>query len=40
VDRGLLLSPLVDPRAGNVMSETASVTGQPWFIIIGLTNKY
>jgi len=39
VDSCLLLSPLVEPRASN-MSQTASLTGQPWFIIIGLTNKY
>jgi hypothetical protein len=40
VDRILLVSPLVDPHASNIVSETASLTGQPWFITIGLTNEY
>jgi hypothetical protein len=29
-----------DPFASNIVSETASLTGQPYFIIIGLANKY
>jgi len=40
VDRSLLLSPVVDPHVSNIVSEIGSLTGQPWFNTIGLTNKY
>jgi hypothetical protein len=37
---GLLLSPLDDPLVSDTVSETGPLTGQSWFIIISVANKY